>query len=48
MADHLVPIPGNPGRVAQNTAAADLPLTAGDLARIAEVAPDGGIGGRLN
>jgi diketogulonate reductase-like aldo/keto reductase len=36
-----------PGRVAQNIAAADLTLTAEDLARIAEIAPQGGIGGRL-
>ncbi|MEV6104187.1 aldo/keto reductase [Streptomyces sp. NPDC051940] len=48
--DYIVPIPGsrNPGRVAQNTAAADLTLTADDLAAVAEIAPDGGIGGRLN
>ncbi|MGW6904855.1 aldo/keto reductase [Streptomyces sp. NPDC054940] len=46
--DYIVPIPGsrNPERVAQNIAAADLELTADDLARIDEIAPDGGIGGR--
>ncbi|MFL9684791.1 MULTISPECIES: aldo/keto reductase [Streptomyces] len=48
--DYIVPIPGsrNAGRVAQNVAAADLFLTAEDLARIAEIAPDGGLGGRLS
>ncbi|MER8039811.1 aldo/keto reductase [Streptomyces hydrogenans] len=48
--DYIVPIPGsrNPDRVAQNTAAADLVLTPDDLAAIAEIAPDGGIGGRLS
>ncbi|MFJ4809339.1 aldo/keto reductase [Streptomyces longwoodensis] len=48
--DYIVPIPGsrNPERVAQNVAAAGLTLTAEDLARIAEIAPDGGLGGRLN
>ncbi|MFE4700828.1 aldo/keto reductase [Streptomyces sp. NPDC056738] len=47
--NYIVPIPGsrNPGRVAQNIAAADLALTADDLARIAEIAPKGGLGGRL-
>jgi aryl-alcohol dehydrogenase-like predicted oxidoreductase len=47
--DYIVPIPGSrdPDRVAQNVAAADLVLTAEDLARIAEIAPDGGLGGRL-
>jgi hypothetical protein len=46
--DYIVPIPGsrNPERVAQNVAAADLKLTADDLARIDEIAPEGGIGGR--
>ena len=46
--DYIVPIPGsrNPERVAQNIAAADLELTADDLARIDEIAPEGGIGGR--
>ncbi|MER7539050.1 aldo/keto reductase [Streptomyces sp. NPDC097704] len=48
--DYIVPIPGsrNPDRVAQNIAAADLGLTADDLARIVEIAPDGGLGGHLN
>jgi aryl-alcohol dehydrogenase-like predicted oxidoreductase len=47
--DYIVPIPGsrNAGRVAQNIAAADLTLTADDLTRIAEIAPEGGIGTRL-
>lgn len=47
--DYIVPIPGsrNPDRVAENIAAADLTLTAEDLARIAEIAPEGGIGGPL-
>lgn len=46
--DFLVPIPGsrNPDRVAQNTAAAELELTAEDLARIAEIVPEGGISRR--
>ncbi|MFD7324756.1 aldo/keto reductase [Streptomyces sp. NPDC059875] len=46
--DDIVPIPGsrNPERVAQNIAAADLNLTADDLTRIDEIAPEGGIGGR--
>jgi aryl-alcohol dehydrogenase-like predicted oxidoreductase len=45
--DYIVPIPGSrsPGRVAENVAAADLTLTAQDLARIAEIAPEGGLGG---
>ncbi|MER7681426.1 aldo/keto reductase [Streptomyces sp. NPDC096934] len=48
--DYIVPIPGSrdPGRVAQNIAAADLALTADVLARTAEIAPDGGRGGRLH
>ncbi|MFF1400137.1 aldo/keto reductase [Streptomyces sp. NPDC058287] len=48
--DYIVPIPGsrNPGRVAQNIAAAGLTLTAEDLAHITEIVPDGGIGGRLS
>ncbi|WP_062203478.1 aldo/keto reductase [Demequina salsinemoris] len=43
--DYIVPIPGsrNPVRVAQNTASADITLTDADLARIAEIAPDGGV-----
>ncbi|MER5433676.1 aldo/keto reductase [Streptomyces sp. NPDC002588] len=46
--DYIVPIPGsrNPERVAQNIAAADLKLTADDVARIDEIAPDGAIGAR--
>jgi aryl-alcohol dehydrogenase-like predicted oxidoreductase len=46
--DYIVPIPGsrNPGRVAQNIAAAGLTLTAEDIARIDAIAPDGGLGGR--
>ncbi|MFE2910755.1 aldo/keto reductase [Kitasatospora indigofera] len=46
--DYIVPIPGsrNAGRVEQNMSAADVTLTAADLARIAEIAPDGGLGGR--
>ena len=45
--DYIVPIPGsrNPERVAQNIAAADVKLTADDLARIDEIAPHGGIAG---
>jgi len=47
--DYIVPIPGSrkAQRVTQNIAAADLVLTPDDLARIAEIAPQGGIGGRL-
>ncbi|WP_433562964.1 aldo/keto reductase [Nocardia sp. CA-151230] len=46
--DYIVPIPGsrNPDRVAQNIAATDVTLTAEDLARITEIAPTGGHGGR--
>lgn len=46
--DFIVPIPGsrNPDRVAQNVAAADIELTADDLARIAAIAPGGGQGDR--
>ena len=46
--DYVVPIPGsrNPRRVDENVAAAGITLTEGDLARIAEIAPDGGIGSR--
>ncbi|MEV6971814.1 aldo/keto reductase [Hamadaea sp. NPDC051192] len=49
-ADYIVPIPGsrNPGRVAENVAAIELALTADDLARIDEIVPEGGIGGRLS
>ncbi|MFE3060440.1 aldo/keto reductase [Nocardia sp. NPDC059239] len=46
--DYNVPIPGsrNPDRVAANIAATDVTLTAADLARINEIAPTGGHGGR--
>lgn len=46
--DYVVPIPGsrNAERVVQNVAAAGVTLTADDLARIAEIAPDGGVGSR--
>ncbi|WP_430332596.1 aldo/keto reductase [Rhodococcus sp. ACT016] len=46
--DYIVPIPGsrNRDRVAQNVAAAELVLTAEDLARITEIAPTGAQGGR--
>ncbi|WP_454855216.1 aldo/keto reductase [Promicromonospora soli] len=46
--DYIVPIPGsrNPERVAQNVAAVGVTLTEGDLARIAEIAPDGAVGYR--
>lgn len=46
--DYIVPIPGsrNPGRVAENVASAELILTDADLARIAELAPTGGVGSR--
>lgn len=49
MKDDIVPIPGSrsPERVAENTAAAELTLTAEDLARIEAIAPLGGIGGRI-
>lgn len=45
--DDLVAIPGsrNPGRVAQNVAAADLKLTAADLAAIETIAPQGAVMG---
>ncbi|MEV0893678.1 aldo/keto reductase [Promicromonospora sp. NPDC050262] len=46
--DYVVPIPGSrdAGRVSQNNASAQVRLTAEDLARIAEIAPDGGAGSR--
>lgn len=46
--NYIVPIPGsrNRDRVAENIAASDLVLTGDDLARIAEIAPTGGHGGR--
>lgn len=44
----VVPIPGsrNPDRVRENAAAADLTLTAADLAAIDRIIPDGGSGSR--
>ena len=44
--DYIVPIPGsrNAGRVAENVAAAEVTLTAEDLARIADIAPAGARG----
>lgn len=47
--DDVVPIPGtrSPGRVAENTRAADVELTEADLARIGEILPQGSAGGRL-
>ncbi|HEX5909555.1 MAG TPA: aldo/keto reductase [Thermoleophilaceae bacterium] len=46
--DDVVPIPGtrNPERLAQNVSAADLELTQDDLARIAEIVPQGAFGSR--
>lgn len=46
--DYIVPIPGsrNRDRVAQNTAAGDITITAEDLERITAIAPDGGQGDR--
>jgi aryl-alcohol dehydrogenase-like predicted oxidoreductase len=46
--DYIVPIPGsrNPERVAQNVSAAAVTLSEDDLARIAEIAPDGAVGSR--
>ncbi len=48
--DYIVPIPGsrNADRVAQNIAAADITLTAADLDRIQQIAPNGGTGGRAS
>lgn len=48
--DDIVPIPGtrSPERVAENVAAADITLTADDLARIKEILPTGGFGARYN
>ncbi|MGY1682172.1 aldo/keto reductase [Geodermatophilus sp. SYSU D01176] len=45
---YIVPIPGsrNPVRVADNTAAAEPALADDDLARIDQIAPNGGVGGR--
>ena len=46
--DDIVPIPGtrSPDRMAENAAAADVELTADDLARIHEILPDGAYGSR--
>lgn len=46
--DYIVPIPGSrsPARVAENIAAAEITLTDADLARIDQIAPRGGVGGR--
>ncbi len=46
--DYIVPIPGsrNKDRVAQNVAAANVELTDADMARIAQIAPQGGVGSR--
>ena len=46
--DDVVPIPGtrNPGRLAENVAAAHVVLTAGELARVREVLPRGAAGSR--
>ena len=43
---YIVPIPGskNPERVAQNIGAADVVLTADDLAEITRIAPAGAVG----
>jgi aryl-alcohol dehydrogenase-like predicted oxidoreductase len=48
--DSIVPIPGSPntGRVTENVAAVELTLTADDLSRIGEIAPEGGVGGRFD
>ncbi|MDK4743426.1 MULTISPECIES: aldo/keto reductase [Rhizobium] len=47
--DYIVPIPGarNQQRVSENISAAELVLTDADLKRIDEIAPNGGIGGRI-
>ena len=46
--DDIVPIPGtrSPDRLAENVAAADVTLTAGDLARVEEILPGGAFGSR--
>ena len=46
--DDIVPIPGTrrPQRLAENAAAADVALSAEDLARIDEILPEGAFGGR--
>jgi aryl-alcohol dehydrogenase-like predicted oxidoreductase len=47
--EHIVPIPGSRSaqRVEENVGAADVSLTAADLARIAEILPTGGFGSRF-
>ena len=47
--EHIVPIPGTRSakRVEENIGAADLTLTAADLARIKQILPAGGFGSRL-
>jgi aryl-alcohol dehydrogenase-like predicted oxidoreductase len=46
--EDIVPIPGtrSPERLAENVAAADVSLSAADLARIDEILPDGAYGSR--
>ncbi len=46
--DDVVPIPGtrSPERLAENVAAAEVELTAADLARVNEILPNGSFGGR--
>lgn len=46
--EHIVPIPGtrSAARIEENTAAADVTLTAADLAAIHDILPDGGFGAR--
>jgi aryl-alcohol dehydrogenase-like predicted oxidoreductase len=46
--DDIVPIPGtrSPDRLAENVAAADVELTAEDLARVNEILPEGAFGSR--
>nr|WSX74916.1 aldo/keto reductase [Streptomyces sp. NBC_00899] len=46
--EHIVPIPGtrSPSRVEENAAAAEVVLTATDLAAVDEILPDGGFGAR--
>ena len=48
--DDIVAIPGtrSPKRVEENSAAADVELTDGELARIKEILPTGGFGARYN
>ncbi len=46
--EDIVPIPGtrSPDRLAENVAAADVKMTADDLARVDEILPDGAFGSR--